>query len=243
MNLPAETILFNAAIVTMIWIGVWVALRGFKSPKFVRLAVSLSAGVLLGVAFVHMIPEAVELMGAPSTGLLVLLGYLVIYALERFVMVHPCEEAHCDYHAVGLAAFIGLSIHSLMGGIALGSALLVPGLAWAVFVATLLHKAPEAFSLTTLLVMGKRPIGRVALYIAVFSLMLPLGSWVAVSGLNHYGIKVVGGAVALSAGTFVYIATGDLLSGTHSKGQSKAEAALAFLLGIGFALMTKWFEH
>ena len=34
-------------------------------------------------------------------------GFLLLLVLERFMMVHACEEHGCDYHTVGLAAFVG----------------------------------------------------------------------------------------------------------------------------------------
>ncbi len=52
---------------------------------------SFSAGVMLGAAFFHMLPEAVE--GAGLSALpFVLVGFLTLFLLERFVLVHVCAE-------------------------------------------------------------------------------------------------------------------------------------------------------
>jgi zinc transporter ZupT len=243
MSLPPGTILFSFLIVAVIWVAAWLALRGLRSEAFTRFAVNFSAGVLLGVSFLHMMPEAYDLLGSSRAGLFILLGYFSIFLLERFVMIHPCEEHGCDYHTLGLAALAGFSFHSFMGGVALGSSLLIPGLATAVFIATIVHKGPEAFSLTSLLVLGHERRSKVLGLIALFSLMVPLGIFLAVLELPSFGDSFVGIAVALSAGTFLHLATGDLLPGTHSRGTQRWKALLGFVLGIGFTLVTKWMEH
>jgi len=233
---------YNLAIVFVIAIGAGLAFLGNRQVKFVTLLVNFSAGVLLGVAFVHMIPESWQVLG-PSTGLFILVGYFLIHFMERFFMVHPCDEDHCDFHTMGLAAFFGLSLHSFIGGIALGSASLIKGLGGAVFLATIVHKAPEAFSLTTLLIMGKRKKKDVVAYMGFFAGMVPIGSLIAFVGLPSFGEDVVGGAIAVSAGTFIHIATRDLLPSSHSKGGLKFGASFGFLSGIGLTILTKWIEH
>ena len=46
---------------------------------------------MLGASFFHMLPEAVEL-GGVATVPAVLLGFLTLYLLERFVLIHICAE-------------------------------------------------------------------------------------------------------------------------------------------------------
>lgn len=241
--LPEGTILFSLSIVVVIWVAALLAFRGLRSQVFSRMAVTFSAGLLLGVAFLHMMPEAFEELGAERAGLFVLIGYLSIFLVERFVMIHPCEEHGCDYHTLGVTAWIGFSLHSFLGGVALGSSLLVPGLAMAVFIATIVHKGPEAFSLTSLLILGNEKRAKVISLITLFSLMVPAGIFLAVWELPLFGGDVVGIAIALSAGTFLHLATGDLLPGSHSKTDGQWKGLVAFFFGIGFTLLTKWLEH
>ncbi|HYQ81852.1 MAG TPA: ZIP family metal transporter, partial [Anaeromyxobacteraceae bacterium] len=111
------------------------------------LLLSFSGGVMLGAAFFHMLPEAVELGGARVVPV-VLVGFLALYLLERFVLIHICgepgmnralstgtisephdhpghvhgDEAGCEVHTLGLAAWIGMSIHTMVDGFALGAA-------------------------------------------------------------------------------------------------------------------------
>ena len=111
------------------------------------LLLSFSAGVMLGAAFFHMLPEAVEEGGAQVVPA-VLGGFLLLYLLERFVLIHVCAEpavnaqlaqrcvdeagdhhdhghgkgTGCEVHTLGLAAWIGMSLHTMVDGFVLGAA-------------------------------------------------------------------------------------------------------------------------
>ena len=61
--------------------------------------ISFCAGVLLGAVFFHMVPEISPILGK-KMGFPIMLGFLGIYVMEKFIMVHPCEEGACDYHKI-----------------------------------------------------------------------------------------------------------------------------------------------
>src|SRR3989338_4603437 len=90
--------------------------------------VSFSAGVLIATAFLHLMPDAISRGNPLWVGFCILVSFLFLFILEKFIMLHPCEETHCDYHTMGMAAFAGMLTHTFFDGFALGSALMVPGL-------------------------------------------------------------------------------------------------------------------
>ncbi len=241
MSAVQVAILYNVAIVLIIWGGALAPLLYPQIRSASRIVISFSSGIFLGVAFIDMIPEAIDLIGVWAGGLVVV-GFLAFYILERFIMVHPCEETHCDFHHIGWAAFLGLSFHSLMNGVALGSSLLLPGIGFAVFLATLFHKLPESFSLTSLLVLGNRTPREVAFQVLAFSIMVPVGTLFAFGGLAPMGEKALGGAVAVSAGIFLQMATGDLLAEAHGKEERRYSALIAMLIGVVITLIAKKME-
>ena len=123
------------------------------SRENLTLLVSTGAGVLLGAAFVHMVPLTAEGLGR-AAGLPILAGFLAIFILEQFFLVDPCEEVGCEIHSFGFAAFLGITFHSLIDGVAVGSSLIVPELAPPVLLAIVLHKIPAAFSLCSILLLA-----------------------------------------------------------------------------------------
>lgn len=200
-----------------------------------RLGISFGAGVLLSTAFLHMLPEISESLGE-NVGVPILSGFLVLYILEKFVMVHPCEEGECDYHRIGTVAFVGISFHSILDGIALGASLAFPPLTLAVFLAIMAHKIPEAISLSTILMYdGAYPKERIIKLALWFSLTAPVGavfSWLVLGEIFTDFFSVV---LGFSMGTFLSIAISDLLPQVHGGDwREKGGNIAALFLGIFF---------
>ena len=154
--------------------GVAPLVRTWSREKL-TLLVSTGAGVLLGAAFVHMLPLTAESLGR-AAGLPILAGFLAIFVLEQFFLVDPCEEVGCEIHSFGFAAFLGITFHSLIDGVAVGSSLIVPNLAPPVFLAIVIHKIPAAFSLCSILLLAGYSRGRALLHICGFSTATPIGA-------------------------------------------------------------------
>ncbi len=223
---------------------------------------SFSAGVMLGAAFFHMLPEAVEGAGL-SVIPVVLVGFLFLYLLERFVLVHVCAEpgpsarlvaspppppgslrehpahphAHeatgCDVHTLGLAAFVGLSAHTLVDGFALGAANTEPALGLLVFIAILAHKLPSSFSLSAILRAEGYSRRRALAMNATFALMVPLGAvlYLALREMVH-AASFTSMALAASAGTFLHLSLSDILPDLHRRGVSRWRLSGALVGGI-----------
>lgn len=199
--------------------------------KAIRVLLAFGAGVLLAAAFFHMIPEAIHSLGE-SVGGWVLLGFLLIYVLERFVMVHPCGEEDCKFHHIGLPAFLGMSLHALIDGIALGAGFTLPQLSLAITAAIVLHKLPSALSLTGILLHCHYPRKKIALYMVLFSLAAPLGALLSFTALSQLSEDMLLKAVAISAGTFLAIATADILPQIHSSPEGRFRNLAALFAGI-----------
>lgn len=223
---------------------------------------SFSAGVMLGAAFFHMLPEAVAGAGLSAIPL-VLVGFLFLFLLERLLLVHVCAEpgpsrrllshppppplslrahpehdhAHeatgCDVHTLGLAAFIGLSLHTLVDGFALGAANNQPALGLLVFLAILAHKIPSSFSLSAILRAEGYPRFQALLMNASFALMVPVGAGLYLlvrDAVRPEGFTPL--ALAASSGTFLHLALSDILPDLHRRGGAKWKMSLALLAGV-----------
>ena len=198
------------------------------------LLVSFGAGVLLSAALVHMLPATTESLGHRA-GLPILAGFLGIFVLEQFFLVDPCEEVGCEIHSFGFAAFMGITFHSLIDGVAVGSSLIVPNLAPPVFLAIVLHKIPAAFSLCSILLLAGYSRRRALLHICGFSTATPIGAAFSYLFLRGSSEGIIAIAIGISAGSFLAIATSNLLPQLHREGAPRG-ASLAFLL-VGIAVM------
>ena len=240
-----------SALTEVAWYSVAIvlgALGGALIPTLTRRAerlvmlLSFAAGVMLGAAFFHMLPEALHDGGYRAISWLPA-GFLLMFLLERFVLTHVCEEPpECTEHGhgpgktIGLAAFFGLSVHTLFDGIALGSAA-VEGVGLMAFVAITAHKIPASLSLASIFLSEGRSRRVVLGYGALFGLMVPVGAGLYF-GLDS-AVHLTGftpGALAFSAGTFLYIAASDLLPNVNRHGKEGLPRNVLAMIG-GLALM------
>ena len=257
------------------------ALAGGALPLFATvrrsdLLLSFSAGVMLGAAFFHMLPEAVDQAGRGAVPF-VLLGFLALYLAERFVLVHVCAEpgpnrrlstagaplphhedehehvhgAHgdpdgtgCDVHTLGLAAWLGMSAHTLVDGFALGAASVTPELGLLVFLAILAHKVPNSFSLSAILLSEGYSRGRAVAMNAAFALMVPVGAglYLLLRELVH-AQRFTAVALAASAGTFLHLSLSDILPDLHRRGESRWRLSAALVAGLGVMALLTLFRH
>jgi zinc and cadmium transporter len=222
------------------------------------LLLSFSAGVMLGAAFFHMLPEAVEEGGAEVMPA-VLGGFLLLYLLERFVLIHVCAEpavnaqlsqrcvdeegdhhdhghghgTGCEVHTLGLAAWIGMSLHTVVDGFVLGAANAAPFIGPLVFVAIVAHKIPSAFSLSAILRAEGYGRGRAMAMNLLFALMVPVGAalYLLLRNLVH-AETFTAYALAASAGTFLHLALSDILPDLHRRRGSKLRLSGALVGGL-----------
>lgn len=223
-------LLFAAAAIG----GLVPTLRPELTKKSRGFVLSLASGILLGTAFLHMLPEAVEIVGPPVV-VAVLIGFVSLLLLEKFVMVHPCEEMDCHFHHLGMSAFVGISLHSFIDGVALGASMTDPRLSLVVFLAILVHEIPCGFSLGSLLLLGEHPRGRVIALILMYAVMTPLGAILTWFLALKLPTTTVGWALGFSAGNFLFVATADLLPQLKLHESKNRRQIVWLLAGLGIS--------
>jgi len=215
-------------LITMI--GGWIPTIKLWSQETFRLVISFCAGILLGAVFFHVLPEISTVLGR-QLGYSVMFGFLLIFVLEKFIMVHPCEEGECDYHKIGIAAYIGIGFHSILDGIAIGAGTMM-NLSFIIILAVTIHKFPAALALSSLLVKGKEySKKKILLSMFIFALATPVGALVSVfifQGVDDY---VVATALGISAGTFLFISIGDLLPTVYEEHEKGYKNLVSLCLG------------
>ena len=139
--------------VTGVFLGLWLANAGRRA----RLVVPFSAGILLGVVLFGLLPELVEEIGWPVTGLSFAAGYGLLFWVSRHIapVCPTCSHDHdhqaCDTVLHGFAApLIGASLlHSFFDGWSIATVQLAShnSIRLAVAAAVALHKVPEGMAL------------------------------------------------------------------------------------------------
>jgi ZIP family zinc transporter/zinc and cadmium transporter len=141
-------------------VGGLVLVRAKGVERYLRYFVALGAGFLMAVAIIEMVPES--LRKSPSLGpVLIMVGYCVVHLLEHTISghFHYGEETHHGElvsRRTGNSVMAGLSVHSLFDGVAIGSGFAVSNwLGWLIFLAIVLHKAPEGFTMASVMLARK----------------------------------------------------------------------------------------
>ena len=221
---------FLMFVFSITMIGGWIPTIKLWTQETFRLVISFCAGILLGAVFFHVLPEISTVLGR-QLGYSVMFGFLLIFVLEKFIMVHPCEEGECDYHKIGVAAYIGIGFHSILDGIAIGAGTMM-NLSFIIILAVTLHKFPAALALSSLLVKGKEYTKKkILLSMFIFALATPVGALVAVfifQGVDDY---VIATALGISAGTFLFISIGDLLPTVYEEHEKGYKNLVSLCLG------------
>jgi zinc and cadmium transporter len=201
--------------------------------SYLRYFVALGAGFMLATALVEMVPESIKLRG-PYAGFLILLGYLLVHFFEHTVTphFHFGEETHAEQfvHAhKSYSVLIGLLIHTFFDGIAIASGFLVsPALGWIIFVAVFLHKIPEGFTVSSVMLAS----GRSRAFAWGASMALGAATVAGVMTMAVFRHEVSFG-LPLSAGVTIYVAASDLIPEVNKEPGVK----MALLVFVGAACM------
>ena len=216
--------------------GGLVLVRARGVDRYLRYFVALGAGFLMATALLEMAPESLSL--SPRLGpILIMGGYCVVHLLEHTINAHfhYGEETHHDEFVsarTGYSVLGGLSVHALFDGVAIGSGFVVSNwLGWLIFLAILLHKAPEGFTMASVMLASGRSRA-VAFYSAVALAAATLGGVLVIELVprwTNFGLPI-------SAGVALYVGASDLVPEVNR--EPGIRMALVFFLGVaGFLLL------
>jgi len=187
-----------------------------ERPEHLRIAVPLSAGLLLGVALFGLLPELAQDLSWPLSVACFAAGFLVLTVFDRAgIPICPdCSHGH-DHHscAAPLHGFatpllIAAGVHALFDGWALSASALDrgPGVHLGLPLALMLHKVPEGLALGGILKASmRRPKAAVALGSGVEALTL-VGGVVSTHYASRLGSGWVNYPLAMAGGFFLFLA-------------------------------------
>ena len=200
--------------------------------RYLRYFVALGAGFMLGTAFLEMLPESIALTG-PKAPLLMLVGYFLFTSsntpLPGTSILAKRRTEEVGGHRRDSVLF-GLVIHTFFDGIAIASGFLISGwLGWIIFLAVILHKIPEGFTITSV----SLPQAAAAQNPGAASALLGAGTFAGVlaMALTRHGVDV---GLPISAGVTITLLPATIRSQKVNREQGVAMPLLVF---AGVALM------
>jgi len=228
-------------------LGEWVGAR-FKQQ--LPLLLAFGGAFLLGLCFLHLLPEAFAMNG--SAGRWVIIGFLLQVGLEY--LSKGMEHGHVHGNRFGAVAFASLCLHAFIEAMPFGldeSASVAHnhghdhgahhhhhdhgGGGWSLLLGIGLHKLPVAIALMTIL--RATVTSRMRRWISVLVFALTPVAGILLAGWLPQDAATFGALNGLLVGILLHIAT-TILFETADGHEFNARKFLTVLLGLGLSLFT-----
>jgi zinc and cadmium transporter len=212
-----------------------------KVEKSLIYLVSLSAGTLLGDAFIHLIPNAFKNLPENSfrVSLFLLSGIVVFFILEKFIHWRHCHEIASEKHPHPFSYVIlfGDGLHNLIdGAVIAGSFLISFPVGVATTLAIIFHEIPQEIGDFCSLIYGGFSRKKALLFNFLTTLISFVGAGIVLvlnSSLPHINQFLI----PFAAGGFIYIASSDLIPELHKQTEIKKSIGQFAAILVGIALM------
>lgn len=237
---------------TPLIIAVLPFLRVQISERVLHLMLGLSAGILGGVTFVDILPEAYAVANELSLLSIYVpagigVGFFILLVVERYLLV--TKEIHGGHfhihgkpldHAQGLMGVTALTFHGFMDGFVIPVGFSAgPQVGLIVTLAVAIHQIPDSFAALSLALGSTDSKKQAFLYVLATAADTPVGIVVGLLLVGLGGFMVPIG-LGLSAGTFIYVSAADLVPELQHEARSPlvvVSMMLGFLLVMGLSLL------
>jgi zinc and cadmium transporter len=243
MSTWAFALLSTTLVSAVSFVGlVALAMRKDTLERMTFMLVSLAVGAMFGDALIHLLPEAYEHSGSPTTvSLLVLSGIFGFFVLEKFLQWHHCHAEESDredhVHPMGKLSLVADGFENLIDGIVIGSSYLVSvEVGLAVTLAVVLHEIPNELGKFGVLIQAGYSRGRAMFWNVVSAATSIVGTLAAlllgsrIESLPHL-------ITPIAAGVFIYLAGTDLIPQLHKETKPSKSALQLGGMVVGVLLM------
>ncbi|MBT8306190.1 MAG: ZIP family metal transporter [Maribacter sp.] len=198
-----------------------------KNKEHFKLLLAFSGAFLLALTIFELFPAVYEQPNSKTIGVFVMLGILLQIFLEFFSKGAEHGHVHLDHEKTNFPwlLFISLSIHSLLEGFPIEQHSTI-------LYGVLIHKIPIAIILSIFLLNSKIKFFNALLFVVLFSLMTPLGSYLA--STFEFATRYYAPITALVIGVFLHISTVILFESSEGH-KFNLRKLVVITLGIGIA--------
>jgi zinc and cadmium transporter len=218
--------------------------------RLVKGLVSLSAGVLLGTALLHVLPEAFESQASAHDLFLTLLAGLIFFWLlekaELYRHVHHHEGDGHDHHhhfdaqqagRGGISILVGDGIHNFCDGVIIAAAFLADThLGIVTALAIVAHEIPQEAGDFIVLLNAGFSRARALLYNALSGLASVLGGIAGYFAVGPFE-AIFPYLLVVASSSFIYVAVADLLPQLQQRLNWRETATQIGLLAAGLGLV------
>jgi len=212
--------------------------------KILLLLIGFAAGGLIGGAFLHLVPEALEQAEAQFVFSYLILGFIAFFILEKYLHWRHCHDGVCTAHAFTYLNLIGDSIHNFIDGLVIGSSFIVSvhfGIITAIVI--IFHEIPQEIGDFGVLLYGGFSKFKALCFNFLTALTCVIGT-IAGYFISEHIRNFSPFLLPFAAGGFIYIAACDLVPELHKQTGFKKSALslVAFICGILFIFLARMYK-
>jgi zinc and cadmium transporter len=217
--------------------------------RLVKSLVSLSAGVLLGTALLHVLPEAFEGRDPQVLFATLLGGLLFFWLLEKAELYrhdhHHDHDGHDHHHHTdaeragrgGLSVLVGDSVHNFCDGVIIAVAFIAdPALGLVTALAILAHEIPQEAGDYIVLLNAGFSRRKALLFNALSGLAAVLGGVLGYFLVGQWD-EVLPYMLVVASSSFIYVAVADLLPQLQQRLNWRETATQIGWLAAGLGLV------
>ncbi len=232
-------ILISTIAITLIaFIGIFtLAINENILKKILLILVSLSAGALMGGAFLHLIPESIQEANGADIFIVVLVGFIIFFIIEKILHWRHCHDGKCDVHTFHYMNLIGDSIHNFIDGLIIAAGFIVSiPLGFTTTVAIVAHEIPQEIGDFGVLIYGGFEKKKAIILNFIVASTIVIGGVVGyfLSNLIEKSVYIL---LAFAAGGFIYIAATDLIPEIKKEVNIKKSITTMFIFILGILFM------
>lgn len=249
MNLLLWIIAFTlvGGVLSVIAASLFLMIPDHHHPRILPHGISFALGALLGVAFLDLLPHAIETVGAERSETVfaaVLLGILALFLLEKLLLWRHCHAGDCETHTdehfhqpAGTLIVLGDGIHNFVDGVLIAAAFLTDvHLGIVTSLAVFAHEIPQEVGDFAILLKSGYSRPTALLYNLLSSLATLLGGVLAYYSLENLR-EALPYFLALAASSFVYVAVADLIPSLHERTNASAALQQIAMISAGVLLI------
>jgi ZIP family zinc transporter len=195
--------------------------RPFRSRKFISFFLGLSAGVMIYLSFIELLPYSIGHSGFLKANMYFFLGIIVMAIIDFILPHHYLEEKICPKQnnadrrllSTGIVVTLGLIIHNFPEGMAVFlSSFTDVRLGVLLAIAIAIHNIPEGIAVAAPIYHATQSKGKAIKYAFISGMAEPLGAIIAYLLLRPYlNQDILSCIFAIVAGIMVYISFDELL--------------------------------
>ena len=229
---------FLSVLTTLL--GVALALYLGRNERAIATGIGFSAGIMLLVSFLELMPEAIGEAGLGSAVMVFVMGMAIVAVLHWVIPhTHLVEEKGAFSSALLRTAYLvafGLILHDVPEGFAMANAYIAsPSMGLLVALAIALHNIPEEFAMAVPIILVRK---KRFLYTAAFlsGLAEPLGAVVGLVAV-HFHPMLNPLFMAFAAGAMVFVSVHELLPMARRYRKTRFFALGALFSVLAYALL------